>query len=189
MKFVMIPGKNYHFGKYTVTQKEWKMVMGSTPWKGKSYVKEGDDYPATYISWNDCQQFVKKLNPKEGRNIYHLPTEEEWEHACRGGSTTKFCFGDDVGRLRDYAWYNNTDNDRYGDNPKKVGQKRPNKWGLCDMHGNVWEWTSTSDGSIKVDRGGCWGSSAEYCESSYRIKYWPHSRYGILGVRIVRSSD
>ena len=192
MKFVPIPGKNYYMGKYTVTQKEWKRVMGATPWKGKSYVKEGDDYPATYISWNDCQQFVKKLNSKEGRNRYRLPTEEEWEHACRAGSTTKYCFGDDESRLAEYAWYNDMDNDRYGDNPKKVGQKKPNKWGLYDMHGNVWEWCQDwydDDREYRVYRGGGWCGTAGYCGSSFRFRSEPGNRNNNLGVRLVRSSD
>ncbi len=192
MRFVPIPGKNYYMGKYTVTQKEWKTVMGDTPWKGESYVKEGDDYPAAYISWNDCQQFVKKLNSKEGRNRYRLPTEEEWEHACRAGSTTKYCFGDDVSRLAEYAWYNEMDNDRYGDNPKKVGQKKPNKWGLYDMHGNVWEWCQDWDDDereYRVVRGGSWDDFAGYCESSYRSRVRPDYRLSSLGVRLVRSSD
>ncbi len=189
MRFVPIPGKNYYMGKYTVTQKEWKAVMGSTPWKGKSYIKEGDDYPATYISWNDCQQFVKKLNSKEGRNRYRLPMEEEWEHACRAGSTTKYCFGDDVGRLGDYAWYDKNAWDIGEKYAHRVGQKKPNQWGLHDMHGNVWEWTSTADGSDRVNRGGGWSSIAEYCGSSLRLRLKPDPRDYRLGVRLVRSSD
>ena len=163
--------------------------MGTTPWKDQSYVKESDDYPAVYISWNDCQEFVKKLNQREGVRKYRLPTEHEWEHACRAGSTTKYCFGDDVGRLGNYAWYNNMDNDRYGDNPKKVGQKKPNQWGLCDMHGNVWEWTSTAEGSDRVIRGGSWSLTAENCGSSERYRREPDCRGYYLGVRLVRSSD
>ena len=192
MKFVPIPGKNYYMGKYTVTQKEWKAVMGSTPWKGKSYIKEGDDYPATYISWNDCQQFVKKLNSKEGRNRYRLPMEEEWEHACRAGSTTKYCFGDDVGRLGDYAWYDKNAWDIGEKYAHRVGQKKPNKWGLYDMHGNVWEWCQDwydDEREFRVIRGGCWLDDAGYCESSYRSWSLPDFRSGLLGVRLVRSSD
>ena len=192
MKFIRIPNTNYYMGKYTITQKEWKSVMGNAPWKGKSYVGEGDNYPATYISWNDCQEFVKKLNQREGVRKYRLPTEEEWEYACRAGSTTKYCFGDDVGRLGNYAWYKNMDNDRYDDNPKKVGQKKPNQWGLYDMHGNVWEWCQdkwSESGSYRVYRGGSWSDYAGSCESSLRLRYLPDNRHDLLGVRLVRSSD
>ena len=192
MKFAKIPGNNYYIGKYTVTQKEWKAVMGATPWKGESYVKEGDDYPATYISWNDCQQFVKKLNSKEGRNRYRLPTEEEWEHACRAGSTTKYCFGDDVERLGDYAWYDKNAWDVDEKYAHRVGQKKPNQWGLYDMHGNVWEWCQDKwdeSGSARVFRGGSWCSTAGSCESSDRYGGKPDNRDGSLGVRLVRSSD
>jgi serine/threonine protein kinase len=191
-QFVKIPGRNYSMGRYTVTQNEWKAIMGVTPWKGKSYVKEGGDYPATYISWNDCQEFLKKLNAKEGRNRYRLPTEDEWEHACRAGSTTKYCFGDDVSRLSEYAWYNDMDNDRYGDNPKKGGLKKPNVWGFYDMHGNVWEWCQDwydDEHKYRVNRGGSWGFTADVCVSSYRGRLTPDFRYLRLGVRIVRTSD
>ena len=189
MMFVLIPGKNYYMGKYTVTQREWKSVMDATPWKGKSYVNEGDDYPPTYISWDDCQQFVKKLNSKEGRNIYRLPTEEEWEHACRVGSTTKYCFGDDKRRLGEYAWYDKNALDVGEKYAHRVGQKKPNQWGLYDMHGNVWEWTSTAYGSLRVIRGGGWSWTAEYCGSSFRYWFTPGARDRDLGFRLVRSSD
>ncbi len=188
MKFVMIPGKGYYMGKYTVTQKEWEAVMGATPWKGKIYAKEGDDYPATYISWNDCQELIRMLNSKEGRNIYRLPTEEEWEYVCLAGSTTKYCFGDDAGQLGDYAWYAENAfgiGDKYA---HEVGQKKPNKWGLFDMHGNVWEWTSTTaEGPRHVSRGGGFNSPAVRCLYRYRFK--SEGRYCSLGVRLVRSSD
>ena len=192
MKFRKIPGKSYYMGKYTVTQKEWKAVMGSTPWKGESYVEEGDDYPATYISWNDCQEFVKKLNQREGVRKYRLPTEKEWEHACRAGSTTKYCFGDDEGRLGEYAWYDENANDIGEDYAHRVGQKKPNKWGLYDVTGNVWEWCQDKwdeSGSSRVVRGGSWNGSAGFCESSYRHRGGPDGRGRVLGVRLVRSSD
>ena len=189
MKFVKIPGKSYYMDKYTVTQKEWKSVMGATPWKRQSYVKEGDDYPATYVSWNDCREFIKKLNAREGVNKYRLPTEDEWERTCRAGSTTKYCFGDDKRRLSEYAWYDKNAWDVEQKYAHKVGQKKPNQWGLYDMHGNVWEWTSTAEGSARVDRGGGWSSTAGGCESSYRDWCEPDDRGDRLGVRLVRSSD
>lgn len=188
MQFVLIPGKGYYLGKYTVTQQEWEAVMGTTPWKGKSYAREGDGYPATYISWNDCQELIRRLNSDEAGNKYRLPTEEEWEHGCLAGSTAKYCFGDDAGQLGDYAWY---DRNAFSIGEKyahQVGQKKPNKWGLYDMHGNVWEWTSTAaEGSRFVSRGGGCNSSAVRCLYRYRFK--SDGRYGSLGVRLVRSSD
>ncbi len=192
MKFVMIPGKGYYMGKYTVTQKEWEAVMDTRPWKGKTFAREGADYPATYISWNDCQELVSRLNSKEGRKIYRLPTEEEWEHGCRAGSRTKYCFGDDAGQLGDYAWYAEN---AFGVGEKyahKVGQKKPNQWGLYDMHGNIWEWTSTvadnaADGSRHVSRGGALNTPVHRILSNYRFK--SEGRYGSLGVRLVRSCD
>lgn len=188
MKFVLIPGKGYYMGKYTVTQKEWETVMGTTPWKGKSFAREGEDYPATYISWNDCQELLKRLNYREGGNLYRLPTDEEWEHGCLAGSTTKYCFGDDAGQLGAYAWYAEN---AFGPGEKyahRVGQKKPNEWGLYDMHGNVWEWTSTAaEGSRHVSLGGALNTPAVRCLYRYRFK--SDGRYGSLGVRLVRSAD
>ena len=189
MKFVLIPGKNYYMGKYTLTQKEWNAVMGSTPWRGKDRVREGDDYPVTYISWDDCQEFVKKLDQREGVNRYRLPTEAEWEHACRAGSAAKYCFGDDVGQLGDYVWCNKNTWDIGEKYAHRVGQKKPNQWGLYDMHGNVCEWTATKEGSFRVFRGGSWGLTADYCVSSYRVGFEPDFRSRYLGVRLVRASD
>jgi len=192
MKFMKIPGRDYYMGKYTVTQKEWKAVMGSTPWKGKNSVREGDDYPATYISWDDCQEFVKKLNAKEGVNKYRHLTEEEWEHACRAGSTTKYCFGDDVGRLADYAWYDENADEVGEEYAHMVGQKKPNQWGLHDMHGNVWEWCPDwydDEHKYQVIRGGCWYFPDDLCESSACLRCLPDYRDCYLGVRLVRESD
>ena len=186
-----IPGRSYYMGKYTVTQKEWKAVMGTTPWEGKKHVREGDDYPATYISWNDCQDFVKKLNAKEKVNKYRLPTEAEWEHACRAGSTTDYCFGDDKGRLGEYAWYKDNA-DKVGEEyAHRVGQKKPNAWGLYDMHGNVWEWCQDkydSSGSNRVVRGGSWSNNAVYCRSAYRGSNYPDGGNGYIGLRLLREA-
>ena len=183
MKFVKIPGRNYYIGKHQVTQKEWKAVMGSDP----SHFK-GDDLPVEKVSWDDCQEYIERLNRKEGTYKYRLPTEEEWEHACRAGSTTEYCFGDEIRRLGNYAWYS----DNSGSKTHIVGTKRPNKWGLHDMHGNVWEWCQdwySNKHKYRVNRGGCWYNSADYCESSNRLRRTPDLRYYYLGVRLARSSD
>ena len=190
MKFKKIPGKSYYIGKYTVTQKEWKAVMGASPWKDNICIREGDDYPATYISWNDCLGFVRKLNSKEGHNKYRFPTEEEWLYACRAGSTTKYCFGDEASRLGEYAWYNKNAWDLEEKYAHRVGQKKPNQWGLYDIHGNVVEWTSTKAKAFyRVHRGGNWFGGAHECGFTWRSWRDPGVRRYGLGVRIVRSSD
>jgi formylglycine-generating enzyme required for sulfatase activity len=121
----------FYLGIYPVTQREWKAVMDDNP----SYFK-GDDMPVEQVSWDDVQEFIKKLNEKEGTDRYRLPSEAEWEYACRVGTTSRYSFGDDESKLGDYAWYD----DNSGDKTHPVGQKKPNSWGLYDMHGNVWEW-------------------------------------------------
>ena len=131
--------KPFLLGVHEVTQGQWQAVMGTTPWKGKQYVKEGDDYPATYVSWNDAVEFCRKLSEKEGLE-YRLPTEAEWEYACRAGTTTAYSFGDDASELGEYAWYRENAWDAGQKYAHTVGQKKPNPWGLYDMHGNVWEW-------------------------------------------------
>jgi formylglycine-generating enzyme required for sulfatase activity len=137
----------FWLGKYEVTQSEWKQVMQTEPWKGRTFTKEGADYPATLVGWNDATEFCRKLTERErqaGRLPdeweYTLPTDAQWEYACRARSVTRFSFGDDASKLGEYEWfYGNTWNagERY---PHQVGQKKPNRWGLHDMHGNVWEW-------------------------------------------------
>jgi len=112
--------------------------MGTKPWTGQKYVQEGDDYPAVYVNWHDAVAFCKKLSAREGKT-YRLPTEAEWEYACRGGTNTAFGFGDDAAVLSDYAWWGgilgsgNSGNEQYA---HEVAQKLPNALGLYDMHGN-----------------------------------------------------
>ena len=210
----------YYMGKYEVTQKQWRDVMDTNPsnW-------EGDNLPVEEVSWNDAQDFIEKLNEKEGGNKYRLPSEAEWEYAARAGTTTRYSFGDDESRLGEYAWY--TENSGYrppnkGDhfgydkydwssnewngNTHPVGQKKPNPWGLYDMHGNVWEWTqdwyhsdykgSPTDGSAwesgggsqRVFRGGSWYYFARRCLSADRSRNGPSFRYVDLGFRLLRTS-
>jgi len=195
--------KSFYLGRTEVTQGQWKAVMGTTPWKGYSFVKEGGDYPAVYASWEDAVEFCRKLSAKEGVE-YRLPTEAEWEYACRAGTTTVYSFGDDESQLGEYAWIE--ENTQYAGEGYDhiVGQKKPNPWGLYDMHGNVFEWcqdwygeypsddvtdpVGPDSGSYRVSRGGGWFSSAVYCRSAVRLWITPSGRDFSLGFRVLRSS-
>jgi len=121
--------KPFYLGKYEVMQAQWTVLMGSNPSQFR-----GDNRPVENVSWNDAQEFIRRLNNLEGTNKYRLPTEAEWEYAARAGVATKFPF--DPARAADHAWYwNNANKETH-----PVGEKQPNPWGLHDMHGNVWEW-------------------------------------------------
>ncbi len=169
--------KSFYLGIYQVTQREWKAVMGR--WKNPSFFK-GDDHPVEKVSWDDCQKFIAVLNRKEGTMKYRLPTEAEWEYACRAGSTTRYCCSDSDAQLGSYAWFR----ENSGSKTHPVGTKASNAWGLHDMHGNVWEWCGDwysdyptvtvsdpqgpSDGSYRVGRGGSWGLVAASCTAALR---------------------
>jgi formylglycine-generating enzyme required for sulfatase activity len=184
----------FYMGKYEVKEKQWRDVMGSSP----SYFK-GDNLPVEQVSWNDIQDFIKKLNDKEGGDKYRLPTEAEWEYPARAGRTARYSFGDDESIIRDYSWYDVNS----GSKTHEVGQKKPNSWGLYDMHGNVWEWVQDiyhdsysgapidgsaweGSGSKRVVRGCSWVSNAEGCRSAIRFGYDPGSRISYLGFRLLR---
>jgi len=189
--------KAFYMGKYEVTQKQWREIMGSNPSNFK-----GDDLPVETVSWNDVQEFIKKLNEKEGTDKYRLPSEAEWEYACRAGTTTGYSFGDDESKLGDYAWYY----ENSGDKTHPVGQKKPNQWGLYDMHGNVWEWVldkwhsdydgvptdgsawESGDGADRVSRGGCWRDGVGRCRSASRYCFDSGARRYALGFRLLRST-
>ena len=133
--------KPFGLGKTEVTQGQWKQVMGTEPWKGQDEVQADKDCPATNISFFDAVEFCEKLTDLERKigklkanEEYRLPTEAEWEYACRAGTTTAYSFADDAKQLGDYGWFEA--------HPHKVGTKKPNPWGLHDMHGNVSEWCS-----------------------------------------------
>ena len=181
---------SYYIGKTEVTQALWQAVMGSNPSRF-----EGSDLPVECVSWNDCQEFIQKLNRQTGRN-FRLPTEAEWEFACRGGNNSRGYKYSGSNNLGSVAWYN----DNSGGQTHPVGTKAPNELGIFDMSGNVWEWcsdwyanyTSYSQtnptgplcGSDRVGRGGSWNNGARYCRSSDRYGDYPTFRNNYLGLRL-----
>lgn len=190
--------KPFEMGKYEVTQGEWKAVMGSLPTKcdhgSLSGDSMGDRKPIICVSWKDIQQFISKLNGQNDSYRYRLPTEAEWEYACRAGTS-----GDYAGDLDSMAWYDKNS----GGNLHEIGTKSQNMWGLYDMHGNVWEWvqdwygdytsgsvtdpTGPSTGSSRVFRGGSWNSIAEIVRSAFRSYASPSYRGYTLGFRLLRT--
>lgn len=170
----------FEIGENPVTQKQWISLMGRNP----SHFK-GTNLPVENVSWDDCQNFLKKMNDKHDGYTYSLPTEAQWEYACRAGSTTAYCFGDNETLLCDYAWYyRNSENTTH---PVKL--KKPNAWGLYDMHGNIWEWCQDlyESGSYRVLRGGGWANFAQYVRSAYRYRGTPGDRRSDVGFRLVRT--
>ena len=181
---------SYYIGKTEVTQALWQAVMGSNPSRF-----EGSDLPVECVSWNDCQEFIQKLNRLTGRN-FRLPTEAEWEFACRGGNNSRGYKYSGSNNLGSVAWYN----DNSGGQTQPVGTKAPNELGIFDMSGNVWEWcsdwyanytsysqtnpTGPHSGSNRVHRGGSWGYDAWRCRSSCRIINDPTFRNIGLGLRL-----
>jgi len=185
--------KPFYMGMTEVTQAQYAAVMGTNPADFK-----GPTNPVVNVSWNDAKDFCRKLSEKTGKTV-RLPTEAEWEYACRAGSTTRFCFGDSENGLADYAWYNANS----GGTTHPVGQKKPNAWGLYDMHGNVWEWCtdwkdsyvagSATDpqgpatGKSRVLRGGSRGSIPQLGCSAHRFNHTPDIRNTFSGFRVVVS--
>ena len=187
LAMVRIPGKDYWMGKFPVTQEQWVAVMGKNP-----SVDYGSKKPVEQVSWNDCQAFLKKLNAQPAAKasglVFRLPEEGEWETACRAGATGDYCkladgteiTGETLGEV---AWFK--DNANRETHP--VGEKKPNAFGLYDMHGNVGEWTATADGAYRVLRGGSWAFAAKFCESSNRRWKKPDCRLGYFGFRLCAS--
>ena len=198
-------GEGFWLGKYEITQKQWEAVMDTRPWAGKDGVHEHPNHPAVYISWDDVHQFIRKLNQLEGTEVYRLPTEAEWEYACRAETTTWWALpGDDESQLGEYAWYyrgkiDNNTWDMILEHAQLVGQKQPNKWDLYDMLGNVKEWcqdgwkTSYSKdhqsepfGLERVVRGGSYSQTAQFVRPAFRSRLMPSMRFADLGARLVQ---
>jgi formylglycine-generating enzyme required for sulfatase activity len=213
--------KPFYLGKYLVTQQQWEAVVlqNASFFRGPTNPSHftGPKNPVERVSWWDCQDFVTKLNEKfSGRGgKFTLPTEAQWEYACRAGSTTLYCCGDDEAALGEFAWYQTP----FGLATHPVGEKKPNAWGLYDMHGNIWEWCQDSfdegyyghspvddpagppEGAIRVIRGGGWISGgngvdrdggwtnfALSCRSAYRNGLKPGYRLANLGFRVARAA-
>lgn len=201
--------RGFWMGRTTVTQGQFVSVMGTRPWVGKQYVEEGSNHPATYVDWDDATELCRKLTEQEHRAerlpagwSYRLPTEAEWEYACRAETDSAYSFGDDAAKLGEYGWFRDNANDVGEEYAHEVGLKKPNAWGLCDLHGNVWEWCSDwfaeelrggrdprgpTEGSYRVPRGGCWRNLAKYCRSASRAWFAPSDRYSDLGFRLAMS--
>lgn len=188
-EMVILPASPaFAIGKYEITQAEWFAVTGERPAEF-----QGDRLPVETISWRDAQRFVEQLAAKTGRP-YRLPTEAEWEYAARASSTTQYHFGDAVAELDQYAWF--IDNARETTHP--VGSKRPNAWGLHDMHGNVWEWTTACDEKKRSPyirdchrryRGGSMANKASSLRITHIQSGGVGDRYFALGLRVALSLD
>jgi formylglycine-generating enzyme required for sulfatase activity len=196
--------RGFWLGVFTVTQEEWKAVAGgASSLKAEPSFFRGDRLPVEQVSWNECQGWLRELNSVEEKGYrlpdgfrYRLPTEAEWEFACRAGTASQFNFGQLEGELGDYAWYSGNSKGQ----THSVGEKKANGWGFYDMHGNVWEWCGdiyggplpggrVTDpkgpflGANRVFRGGSWGMAASRCRSAYRVWNRPGYRDYTLGFR------
>ena len=196
--------KPYYLGKYPVTQAQWQQVMGNNP----SHFKGDKLLPVENVSWDDTQAFCRKLK-EITQAPFGIPTEAQWEYACRAGTNTPFHFGSELnGRQANCDGTVPYGTDSEGPYLKKttpVGKYQANAWGLYDMHGNVWEWCSDwhgdyptgsvtdpigpATGSYRVFRGGCWYDAAVNCRSAFRNGRDPSNRYRDLGFRVALSSS
>ncbi|MDK9723584.1 MAG: formylglycine-generating enzyme family protein [Sterolibacteriaceae bacterium MAG5] len=187
--------RSFAIGRHEVTQGQWQAVMGANP---SRFAECGPECPVENISWHDAREFARRLSARTGKT-YRLPSEAEWEYACRAGGGNDFCGGDSAEPV---AWYGN----EYG-NPHPVGRKQANAWGLHDMSGNVWEWTqdcshasyagAPADGSAwetgecasRILRGGSWLSGPQYSRATLRFGFKPGFRAGDFGLRVVRDVE
>lgn len=202
---VSVPG--FWLGKYEVTKRQWQALMDTAPWTGRAEVLDYPDSPAVYVSWYDAQDFVTALHTYTGEP-FRLPSEAEWEYACRSGTGTRFYWGDDPAYtvIRDYGWSFNIAWFPTEPYAHLVGGKLPNAWGLHDMSGNAWEWCeddwhagytgAPADGSAWVDsprganrvrRGGCWKEGDYRCRSAYHYITLPSEKTSTYGFRLART--
>jgi formylglycine-generating enzyme required for sulfatase activity len=193
--------QGFWLARYVVTQGQWEAVMGARPWADKEHVVQHPDHPAVYVSWDAVQEFVQTLNVASYEH-YRLPSEAEWEYACRAGTRTRWSHGRDWMRLHRYAWCAHNTWDAGLRHAQPVGRKEPNPWGLCDMHGNVWEWCqdgleaypeegrldprAAAEGPVRVYRGGSFYCSFTYARSSARGSHWSGYSHFDVGFRLAR---
>jgi formylglycine-generating enzyme required for sulfatase activity len=197
--------RGFWLGRCEVTQSEWRRLMVTTPWRAPD-VPEGFEYAASNISRDDALKFCEKLTNQERRLgrlpstwRYTLPTEAQWEYACRATTTTRFNFGDDDSKLSESAWFADNAGEAGQRYAHPVGVLKPNRWGLYDMHGNVWEWTRDwytdqvpggldPEVSVKakwaVMRGGSWTNGSGLCRSAFRNMHPTTAGGGVVGFRV-----
>ena len=195
--------KGFYLGKYEVTQAQWERVMGNNPSRFK-----GADRPVENVSWSDAVEFCKKLTEMEKKAgrlpngwKYVLPTEAQWEYACRAGTTTAYSWGNDINSTRaNYNWDGGGTSGNDFKQTRDVGQYAANPWGFFDMHGNVWEWVSDwratyligaqtdpegpASGSLRVNRGGSWNGVGSHLRSAERGSITPGFRISFIGFRV-----
>ena len=195
--------EGFWLGKFELTQIQWASVMNTRPWENLPSAQSDPDKPAVFISWHDAQNFVSHLNQAAGDSLYRLPTEAEWEYACRAGTETLWSYGDRQTLLTDYAWYEKNAwdiNERF---VHPVGGKMPNPWGLYDMHGNAEEWVQDWYGALyyetapeldpqgpdrgitRVLRSGNYSNRPEKVQSSYRNSARPNFVSSLYGMRLL----
>jgi len=210
---------DFYLGKFPVTIAEYLHFVNETKKHYPQWLDEGSEYhkdtgtndwytkmdlsdnaPVIGVSWDDANAYCEWLS-KKTKEDYRLPTEAEWEYAARAGTKKRWSFGDDEKGLDEYAWYSKNSESK----THPVGKKKPNPWGLYDIHGNVWEWCEDDfvdsyketprDGKAHIDgkadykvvRGGSWGSDADWTRSAIRSRNWPSIRYFNLGFRLLRT--
>ena len=185
----MVKVRALKLGKTQVTQRQWQAIMGSNP---SNFKQCGDDCPVENVSYDDVQEFIQQLNAQTGR-VYRLPTEAEWEYACREGRYDRYSGSDDLNAV---AWYS----ENSGKTTHPVGQKQPNAWGLYDMSGNVWEWTcsayrryedkeNTNPNEANISRtvrGGSWNNTPFLVRSAYRLRFVTNERTNNIGFRLAQ---
>ena len=208
----MVTISSFEIGAYEITQEQYEAAMGENPSNFS-----GTNLPVEMVTWYNAVQFCNALSEEEGltpcydestwecdfsADGFRLPTEAEWEYACRAGTETEYYTGNYESDCADAGWYNGNS----GSKTHPVGQKTPNTWGLYDMHGNMWEWchdwydsgyyssspsadpTGPTSGSYRVNRGGCWGNSAGFSRSAYRYRHYPSTMASYVGFRVVRGA-